>query len=95
VSTYRLSNEAKEDLIRIYLYGVSAFGTTQAEKYYNTLFEYFELIAAEPLAFESVDYIRPGYRRCPCGSDSIYYRILDGIVDIMAIIGRQDLKNIL
>jgi toxin ParE1/3/4 len=53
------------------------------------------LIAAEPLAFESVDYIRPGYRRCPCGSDSIYYRISDGIVDIMAIIGRQDLKNIL
>ena len=95
MSKYRLSNEAKEDLIRIYHYGVTNFGTAQAEKYYNTLFEYFELIATEPFAFESVDYIRPGYRRCPCGSDSIYYRISDNIVDIMAIIGRQDLKNIL
>ena len=95
MSNYRLSKEAKADLIRIYQYGVATFGATQAEKYYNTLFEYFELIAAEPFAFESVDFIKPGYRRCTCGSDSIFYRISDGIVDIMAIIGRQDLSNIL
>ena len=95
MSNYRLSKEAKADLIRIYQYGVSTFGAAQAEKYYNTLFEYFELIAIEPYAFESVDFIKPGYRRCTCGSDSIFYRISDSTVDIMAIIGRQDLSNIL
>jgi toxin ParE1/3/4 len=42
-----------------------------------------------------VDYIKAGYRRCPCGSDTIYYRINDNIVEIMAIVGMQDLKNIL
>ena len=36
-----------------------------------------------------------GYRRCPCGSDTIYYRINDNMVEIMAIVGMQDLKNIL
>jgi toxin ParE1/3/4 len=42
-----------------------------------------------------VDYIKEGYRRCPCGSDTIYYRIYDNMVEIMAIVGMQDLKNLL
>jgi toxin ParE1/3/4 len=94
MAKYRLSNTAKEDLIRIHHYGVKKFGIDQADKYYNTFFEYFEIIAQRPFSFESVDFIKNGYRRCVCGSDSIYYRINDGIVDIMTIIGRQDLKNI-
>ncbi len=85
---YRLSNEAKEDLIRIHHYGVEKFGITQADKYFDTFFEYFDIIAQRPFSFESVDYIKNGYRRCVCGADSIYYRIKDGIVEIMAIIGR-------
>jgi toxin ParE1/3/4 len=65
---YKLSNEAKNDLIRIHHFGVEIFGMIQA------------------------DFIRTGYRRCVCGSDSIYYRINDGRVEIMAIISRQDFK---
>lgn len=95
MAEYRLSNAAKEDLIRIHHFGVKKFGITQADKYFNTFFDYFEIIAERPFAFESVDYIRAGYRRCPCGSDSIYYRINGDIVEIMAIFGMQDLKNIL
>jgi toxin ParE1/3/4 len=95
MADYRLSNEAKEDLIRIHQYGVEKFGMAQADKYYNSFFEYFDIIAQQPYSFESIDYIRNGYRRCVCGSDSIYYRINNGIVEIMAIVGRQDLMNIL
>ena len=95
MADYRLSNEAKEDLIRIHQYGVEKFGMAQADKYYNSFFEYFDIIAQQPYSFESIDYIRNGYRRCACGSDSIYYRINNGIVEIMAIVGRQDLMNIL
>lgn len=94
MSNYKLSNEAKDDLIRIHQYGVLKFGMLQADKYFNSFFEYFEIIAQRPLAFESVDYIRKGYRRCVCGSDSIYYRINGDIVEIMAIIRMQDMKNI-
>jgi toxin ParE1/3/4 len=95
MADYRLSNAAKEDLIRIHHYGVEKFGMNQADKYFDSFFEYFDIISQRPFAFESVDYIKNGYRRCVCGSDSIYYRINNGVVEIMAIIGRQDLNNIL
>ena len=95
MAEYRLSNAAKEDLIRIHHHGVEKFGITQADKYFDSFFKYFEIIAQNPYAFESVDYIKNGYRRCVCGSDSIYYRINNDIVEIMAIIGRQDLNSIL
>lgn len=95
MSKYKLSNEAKEDLIRIHQYGVRKFGMSQADKYYNSFFEYFNIIAQRPLSFESVDYIKAGYRRCVCGSDSIYYKINGDTVEIMAIVGMQDLNSIL
>ncbi|RKS42520.1 toxin ParE1/3/4 [Gillisia mitskevichiae] len=95
MADYRLSNEAKEDLIRIHHYGVRKFGNAQADKYFDSFFEYFDIIAQRPYSFESVDFIKDGYRRCVCGSDSIFYKINDNIVEIMAIIGRQDLNNIL
>lgn len=95
MAKYRLSNEAKEDLIRIHQYGVKKFGEIQADKYFDSFFEYFDIIAQRPLSFASVDFIKIGYRRCVCGSDSIFYRINNDIVEIMAIIGRQDLNHIL
>ncbi|WP_405415260.1 type II toxin-antitoxin system RelE/ParE family toxin [Maribacter sp. Asnod1-A12] len=95
MTKYRLSNEAKNDLIRIHRYGVKKFGMQQADKYFETFFEYFDIIAKRPYSFESIEYIKAGYRRCVCGSDSIYYKINNDIVDIMAIVGKQDLKNML
>jgi toxin ParE1/3/4 len=95
MANYKLSNEAKNDLIRIHHYGVETFGMTQADKYYDAFFEYFDIIANRPFSFESVDYIKKGYRRCVCGVDSIYFKIENGTVEIMAIIGRQDLNSIL
>ena len=92
---YRLSNEAKEDLIRLHHYGVKKFGAKQADKYFNSFFDNFELIAERPLSFEAVDFIKPGYRRCVCGVDSIYFKINGEVSEIMAIVGRQDLKQLL
>lgn len=92
---YRLSNSAKEDLIRIHHFGVEKFGMIQADKYFNSFFDYFEMIAKRPFSFESVEFIKEGYRRCPCGSDTIYYRMNDDIVEIMAIVGMQDLQQLL
>ncbi len=95
MNKYRLSNEAKDDLIRIHRYGAKKFEMAQADKYFDTFFEYFDIIALRPYSFESAEYLKEGYRRCVCGSDSIYFKINDNIVEIMAIVGRQDLKNIL
>lgn len=93
MTKYKLSNVAKDDLIRIHRYGVKKFGMAQADKYFDSFFEYFDIIAKSPYSFESVDFIKEGYRRFVCVSDSIYYKINDNVVEIMAIVGRQDLKN--
>ena len=42
---YKLSNVASEDLIRIHHYGVKQFGMKQADKYFESFFVHFELIA--------------------------------------------------
>lgn len=42
--------------------------------------------------YQAVDYFRAGYRRSVYGTDSIYYRINGGIVEIMAILGHQDME---
>ena len=48
---YKLSEDAKEDLRRIYRYGVLTFGESQADRYYDALFERFAQIAYEPYLF--------------------------------------------
>ena len=93
MAKYKLTNEAKNDLIRIHQYGVKKFGMTIADKYFESFFEYFDIIAERPFSFESVDYIKKGYRRCVCGVDSIYYKVNENIVEIMTIVGRQNLNE--
>ncbi len=95
MAQYKLSNLAKEDLIRIHHYGVVNFGEAQAHMYFESFFECFEIIAQRPFSFESVDYIKIGYRRCVCGADFIYFKLNSGIVEIMAIIGRQDFYTLI
>lgn len=87
---FRLSNEAKDDLRRIYFYGAEEFGEQQADTYYFDFFDMFEKSAESPYSYQSVDYIRPGYRRAVCGSDTIYFRVNEMYVEIMAILGGQD-----
>ena len=95
MAEYRLSQASKMDLIRIHHFGVQRFGMAQADKYFDSFFQYFEIIAQRPYSFEPVDFIKEGYRRCVCGSDSIYFRIENGTVEIMASVGRQDLNSVL
>lgn len=94
MTSYKLSNVAKQDLIRIHHYGVETFEVEQADRYFNAFFDNFEIIAERPLSFEAVDFIKPGYRRCVCGVDTIYFRLNDNTVEIMTIIGRQDINRL-
>lgn len=93
MATYRLSENAREDLRRIYRRGLREYGEAQADEYYNALFDRFDQIAEQPFLYPAVDDIREGYRRSVCGVDSIYYRIEGETVEIMAIIGRQDVEE--
>jgi toxin ParE1/3/4 len=88
MSKYRLTDEAKEDLRRIY--GYEEFGEEQADEYFYSFFEAFLKIAESPLIYQSVGNIRLGYSCCPHRSDVIYYRINKSTIEILAIIGGQD-----
>lgn len=88
---YRLSNEAKMDLVRIYWRGVEEFGEREAEHYYDALIQRFDEITEAPYKYQAVDHIREGYRRSVCGVDSIYYRMNGEAPEIMRILGRQDI----
>lgn len=73
--SYHLSNEAKEDLKRIYFYGLANFGMNQADKYFNMIHDCLDKIQLNPYLFPSADHIKKGYRYCTCGIDTIYYKI--------------------
>ena len=93
MATYKLSPDAEDDLYRIWVYGAKKFGIAQADKYYEAFFHQFDLISKDPFLFPSVDYIKKGYRRGISGVDCIYYRINGDIVEIMAIVGQQDVNS--
>ena len=92
---YKLSEDAKTDLIRIHQRGVREHGQNQADKYYMAFFDRFEQLAEQPHLYQAVDDIREGYRRSVCGVDSTYYRADGDTVEIMNIIGRQDINEAL
>ena len=91
--TYKLSNAAKRDVARIYWRGVEIFGEEQAVRYFEALIQRFERIAQAPRLYPSVEYIQEGYRRSVCGVDSIYYRVNGRVVEIMRVLGRQDIDE--
>ena len=93
MANYRINEDAKADLQRIYRRGVLEFGEAQADGYFDALFDHFEEIADLPLQYQVVDDIREGYRRSVCGLDSIYYRIVDNKVEIVRMLGQQDIDG--
>ncbi len=92
--SYFLSSEAKEDLKRIYYYGVGKFGVNQADNYFNMFYDCFDRIEGNPFLFPSADHIKKGYRYCVCGVDTIYYQFNENKrIEIITIIGRQDFNS--
>ena len=93
MENYKITADAKADLKRIYIRGIENWGETQADQYYNDFFDRFEQLVEQPYLYQSVDFIRDGYRRSVCGVDCIYYRIVENSVEIMRILGCQDAEK--
>lgn len=88
---YRLTVAAEQDLLQIALYGLQQFGAQQARLYYQRLVNRFEELANAPERYQTVEHIWKGYRRSVCGVHSIYYRTDQDSVEIVRILGAQDL----
>jgi len=90
---YKLSKTAKANLLTIARYGDKNYGVQKSNQYRDKLKQQFELLVEQPYLFQAVNHIRKGYRRCVCGSHSIYYRIDNEDIEIMAVIGQQDIDK--
>lgn len=88
MSKYRLilSAEADQDLNALYQEGYRKWGEEQADKYYDDVIRHFDVLCDNPYLFRAIDEIRKGYRRSVCGKHSIFYRIVDDTVEIMALV---------
>ena len=93
MAIYRISEDAKADLRRIYRRGIREYGEALANQYYDAFFDRFEELAEQPYLYQAVDEIREGYRRSVCGVDSIYYPVEGDTVEIMTILGQQDVDE--
>ena len=71
MGNYKLSEDAKADLIRNHQCGVREHGLTQADKYYAAFFDRFELLVEQPYLYQAIDDIRAGYRRSVYGVDTV------------------------
>lgn len=91
---YKLNQQVVEDLQAIYEYGLYRWGEAQADQYFAAFFDSFIKISEQPEAFPKVDDIKKGYRRCVCGVDSIFFREVNGEIEIMTIIGHQDIGDL-
>jgi toxin ParE1/3/4 len=88
--SYFLTREAKEDLFRIYEFGINRFGVMQADKYQIMMYDCFDKIASNPFMFPVVAKYKDIDRFCVCGVDTIYFNIIGNEVEIITIIGRQN-----
>jgi toxin ParE1/3/4 len=81
VAKFRLSARAEVDLLDIYEYTESTFGTYQAEAYHAGLERTFDLLANFPRIGASVDDIASGFRRFRFQAHVVFYsEDHDGVV---------------
>lgn len=76
--TYRLSRQADEDIVNLYVEGARLFGMAQAEGYHRELTALFNLLAANPLIARERAEIRPPVRIHPFRSHLVIYLMEKG-----------------
>jgi toxin ParE1/3/4 len=90
----RLTRAAREDLKAIGRYTQRTWGRRQRVAYLTQLDRHFHSLAQRPTLGHSCDDIRPGYRKDTEGVHAIFYREVDGGIEVVRILhGRMDLDR--
>lgn len=91
MARYRLSEAAVDDLIDVFLNGVTEFGVAQADIYHAGLERTFDFLADYPRAARLRLEITPPVRAFPYKAHLIVYDIVeDGIVILRVRHARED-----
>ena len=77
MSSFKLTNKAKSDLVKIAKYTEATWGREQRNLYLKEFDNAFHLILIKPLSGKECDYIKIHYRKFPQGSHIIFYKEAD------------------
>ncbi|MDN3494259.1 type II toxin-antitoxin system RelE/ParE family toxin [Winogradskyella bathintestinalis] len=92
---YRISQQAIEDLDKIWVYTLNKWSKEQADRYYELIIAEIEFIADNYLIGKSAEQTRKNYRVTKIKSHLIFYRKVDNeIVEIVRVLHqRMDIKK--
>ena len=92
---YRISQQAIDDLDKIWIYTFNKWSKEQADRYYDLIIAEIEFIANNYLIGKSVEQTRKNYRVTQIKSHLIFYRKVDnGIMEIVRVLHqRMDIKK--
>jgi toxin ParE1/3/4 len=84
-----LSPRAQLDIDEIWDYTANRWGIDQAETYVRRLGQHMTLIARQPELGNLCPEIRTGYHRFPCEAHILFYRVVEGDVEVVRILHSQ------
>ncbi len=83
---YVLSPRAKLDMEEIWDHTAKRWGIDQAEIYTRKLWQQIEALAAHPTIGRACPEVRAGYYKYPSGSHYLFYRRINGGIDVVRIL---------
>ncbi len=83
---YKITPEADNDIIGIYIYGFQNFGEIQAEKYFSALEDCFQFLSENPLVCRERTEFKPPVRIHHHGRHLVVYLIQDDRVLIVRVL---------
>jgi toxin ParE1/3/4 len=86
---YSLSPRAQADLNEIWKYTETHWSAAQAERYIRGIQTAIEAVAANPRRGRACDDIRPGYMKVVTGSHVVFYRLVDGGIDVVRVLHQR------
>ena len=89
MARYTLTPRARRDLEDIWSFSADRWDEKQATVYIDDLRSAFETIADNPSRGRSCNDIRAGYSRFSKGSHVIFYRQVNGVVDVVRILHQR------
>jgi toxin ParE1/3/4 len=92
---YRISQQAIEDLDKIWIYTFKNWSKEQADRYYDLIIAEIEFIADNFMTGKSAEQTRKNYRVTKIKSHLVFYRKVENdIVEIVRILHqRMDIKK--
>jgi toxin ParE1/3/4 len=89
VTRYALRPRARRDIEDIWDYSAATWSVAKAEVYIRQIQRSLETLAADPRLGRTCDEVRAGYRKYPVGSHVVFYRVVEGEIDVVRILHQR------